>query len=73
MATNNRKLEDFYSVAEIARSMGVSKRTVCDWIHDGRLKAVRPGNAFRVPKSAFDDFLKSRAEDKAEAAVENLH
>lgn len=47
----------FYTVAEVAEVMRVSKMSVYRLIHSGELEAVRFGRSFRVPESAVKAFL----------------
>jgi excisionase family DNA binding protein len=47
----------FLTVAEVARTMRVSKMTVYRLVHGGELPAVRVGRSFRVPRRAVEDFL----------------
>lgn len=47
----------FYTVAEVASVMRVSKMSVYRLIHSGELEAVRFGRSFRVPESAVKAFL----------------
>jgi excisionase family DNA binding protein len=47
----------FYTVAEVAGVMRVSKMSVYRLIHSGELEAVRFGRSFRVPESAVKSFL----------------
>ncbi|HEU5483715.1 MAG TPA: helix-turn-helix domain-containing protein [Microlunatus sp.] len=47
----------FYTVAEVAAVMRVSKMSVYRLIHSGELEAVRFGRSFRVPESAVKAFL----------------
>lgn len=42
----------FYTVAEVAAMMRVSKMTVYRMVNSGELPAVRFGRSFRVPESA---------------------
>ena len=45
------------SVAEAARELGVIPRTVLNWIHAGRLQALRPGRNFQIPQSEIARLL----------------
>lgn len=47
----------FYTVAEVAAVMRVSKMSVYRLIHSGELEAVRFGRSFRVPEAAVKAFL----------------
>jgi excisionase family DNA binding protein len=48
----------FFTVAEVAAAMRVSKMTVYRMVHSGELPAVRVGRSFRVPEKAVQDYLK---------------
>jgi excisionase family DNA binding protein len=50
---------DFYTVAEVAARMRVSKMTVYRLVHAGELPAARVGRSFRVPRRAVDDHLRT--------------
>ena len=45
--------------ADVARSLGVTEADVIATLEKGDLKGRRIGSAWRVTKSALDDFLKS--------------
>ena len=50
---------DFYTVAEVAARMRVSKMTVYRLVHGGELPAARVGKSFRVPRRAVEDHLRN--------------
>jgi len=41
-------MKSLFKVAEVAEATGCSKRTVCRWIADGSLRAVKLGGSTRV-------------------------
>ena len=47
----------FFTVAEVAAVMRVSKMTVYRLVHSGELASVRVGRSFRVPERAVHDYL----------------
>jgi excisionase family DNA binding protein len=49
----------FFTVAEVAALMRVSKMSVYRLIHAGDLESVRFGRSFRVPESAVNAYLRS--------------
>ncbi|MDF3051221.1 MAG: binding domain protein excisionase family [Pseudonocardia sp.] len=53
----------FLTVAEVARTMRVSKMTVYRLVHGGELPAVRVGRSFRVPRRAVEDLLSNAYPD----------
>jgi excisionase family DNA binding protein len=42
------------SPAEAGRHLGLSHVTVRQWIRDGRIKAIRSGRSFKIPRSELD-------------------
>lgn len=69
--------EKMYTVQEIAKHFRISRQAVYDWIHDGKLRAVRIGERVRVPESALRDFVRpiepgEPLEDKPGAWVPTL-
>ena len=50
------------SVAEAAVLLGVIPRTVLNWIHAGRLQALRPGGAYQIPRSEVARLLEPHRE-----------
>jgi excisionase family DNA binding protein len=48
----------YYTVAEIAELLKVSRQTVYNWIESGQLAAVQAGRAVRVPASSLAAFLR---------------
>jgi excisionase family DNA binding protein len=45
------------SLSEVAGLMGVSERTVRRWIKSGKLRAYKPGRDYRIPETAFRQFV----------------
>ena len=48
----------FWTVAEVADTLRVSRMSVYRLIHSGELEAVRFGRSFRVPEHAVDAYLR---------------
>lgn len=53
----------FFTVAEVAEVMRVSRMTVYRLVHSGELPAVRVGRSFRVPQRAVHDYLRAAFTD----------
>lgn len=53
----------FFTVAEVAEVMRVSRMTVYRLVHSGELPAVRVGRSFRVPERAVHEYLRSAYTD----------
>lgn len=49
----------FFTVAEVAELMRVSKMTVYRMVNAGELPAIRFGRSFRVPESAVAEILQA--------------
>jgi excisionase family DNA binding protein len=49
----------FWTVAEVAERMRVSKMSVYRLIHSGQLEAVQFGRSFRISEQALEKFMKS--------------
>ena len=54
------EMEKFYDCKQVAAHYGVKIKTVWDWIRAGKLKAVRVGKQYRIPKEALAEFEKSK-------------
>lgn len=58
--TEKRPLEcRTYTVNEIALILGVSRTRAYYLVQDGLFKSVRIGNAIRISKRSFDEWLES--------------
>ena len=58
--TEKRPLEcRTYTVNEIARILGVSQARAYRLVQEGLFKSVRIGNAIRISKRSFDEWLES--------------
>ena len=54
---------DLYTLAETAAILGVSQRSLFNWIHDGRLPAVRLGagqRLVRIRRVDLEQFIQQR-------------
>jgi excisionase family DNA binding protein len=50
----------FYSVAELARNIGVSRRAVAKWIDAGKIEAIQIGQVWAIPKAEARRIIKQR-------------
>ena len=58
--TEKRSLEcRTYTVSEVARILGVSRTQAYRLVQEGLFKSVRIGNAIRISKRSFDEWLDS--------------
>lgn len=51
--------KEYYSPQEIAEKFNIKPRTVSAWIRQGKLKAIKLGDLWRVHKSDLEDFIKA--------------
>lgn len=51
-------MERLYTVAAVAKLLGVGKNMIINEIHDGRLKAYKIRNMFKVKESEVEKYLK---------------
>ena len=55
-----KPLREFLTVDEVAKELRVNRRTVMRWIRTGYLPALQVGKNYRISKSDYQEFLKSR-------------
>jgi len=59
------KLEKHYSTGRAAEILGVSKRTLYNWIRQGKIEYVRlPNRHFRIPEKAILKMLYGTIEEQ---------
>ena len=56
--TEEEKAERPFTVKETADFLKVNINTITRWIKEGRLKAVKIGRAWRIPRSEIEKILK---------------
>jgi excisionase family DNA binding protein len=52
--------EQFYTVTQVGRMLGVSDQSVRRWIKAGELKAYKPKKEYRIAESDLREFLEER-------------
>ncbi|SPF51590.1 DNA binding domain protein, excisionase family [Candidatus Desulfosporosinus infrequens] len=50
--------EKYYSPNDIAEKFNIKADTVRKWINQGKLKALKLGDIWRIPESSLDKFIK---------------
>jgi acetyl-CoA synthetase len=63
-------LEKLLLPAEVARILRVTTRTIERYCKQGKLRAVKVGRLWRIPKSSLEEFLKTEAEGNAKRRSE---
>jgi len=51
-------MEKLYTPEEVAVNLKVSRKTIYNWIQEGRLKAVKIGHFWRISESELNRLLK---------------
>lgn len=52
-----------YTVDDIMEILQVKRKTVHDWIKDGKMKAVRVGKQLRIPIEYYEEFIRENTID----------
>jgi acetyl-CoA synthetase len=65
-----QELEEFLLPAEVARILRVTVRTVERYCKEGKIRGVKVGRLWRIPRSSLEEFLKTEAEDNAKRRFE---
>lgn len=50
---------EVYTLEELIEILQVTRRTLYNWIKDGKLKAFKVGRGWRVTKDALEEFTKT--------------
>jgi len=58
MTENNN---EFLTVGQVADLLQIHWQTVLNYIKNGKLKAVKLGKGYRIPKEAIDRFVKNNS------------
>jgi len=48
---------DWLTITELAKLIGMSRKTVWAWVRDGKLRSVRYGSQHRISKLEWECFL----------------
>ena len=57
--------DTMYTVTEVAKMFSVSRQIVLKWINNGKIKAVKVVEVYRIPKEEIDGLIdKQRKEDE---------
>jgi excisionase family DNA binding protein len=51
--------KEYFSPQEIAEKFNIKPRTVAAWIRQGKLKAIKLGDLWRVHKADLEAFIKT--------------
>jgi len=71
-AENVEGFEKLYTLTEVATVMRVHLETVRNWVREGRLKALKPGKAYRVRESDLRALMGPTMTVKVETVTEPI-
>ena len=60
---------EYYTVAEVATRLGVSKMTIYRHCHTGEITSLYLGRSYRIPRKQFEEFLASRTSGGTQGAT----
>lgn len=49
-----------YTVEQVAEQLGVSVRTIREYVREGKIKAVKVGNKYIISEDNFRDFVNGK-------------
>jgi excisionase family DNA binding protein len=64
---------EMYSVDQVAEQLGLHVRTVRNYVRDGRLKAVRIGKQYRIPRESLEALTGQHASIADESVAARRH
>ena len=62
-------MKDFYSVNELAEQLGVTTRSIRNYLHEGKLKGTKVGGQWKFSERNLFEFLYG---DQAEEAAKEM-
>lgn len=54
---NGRVQTEALRVSEVASYLGLHPKTVCAYIREGKIRAIRCGRSYRIRKEWLDEFI----------------
>ena len=57
------EIEKLYDMADIARILNVSRRTIATWTKEGKLEYIKVGNKLWVTEKQLNGFLEHNSSD----------
>lgn len=61
-----KKEYNVYSLTEVIEILGVTRRTLYNWIKDGKIKAIKAGQQWRITQEALEEFLNKGTDPEKE-------
>lgn len=59
--SENNEMVQVLTVEDLARILAISKNTAYDLVRSGKIRSVKIGRTYRIPKAALEEYLKSAA------------
>lgn len=56
--------KEVLTMNDVMELLNISRRTVQNWIKDGKLKAVKIGNQIRIPRQYYQEFMDNHVINK---------
>lgn len=54
---------DVVSIAELQSMLRISRNTAYELVRSGKIRSVKIGRTYRIPRSAVEDYLNTPVED----------
>jgi len=64
------KPNDYLSIQELAAILGVSRITVYKRVKSGKIKAIRVGRSFAIPRKCVDGILGKTLDEKGKKEID---
>ena len=56
---------EFYTTKEVAEMLKVTKKTINQYVREGKIKAIDMGNQYRFTKEQIEDFVENHVVDNS--------
>ena len=65
-----KKQNEFYSLAELGKILGISRIAVYKKVKNGEIKAIKIGRSYAVPKDVLSTILGEKLDDKGKKVID---
>lgn len=66
-------MKDFYSVNELAEQLGVTTRSIRNYLHEGKLKGTKVGGQWKFSERNLFEFLYGDQAEEAAKEMQPIH
>ena len=56
---------EFYTTKEVAEMLKVTKKTINQYVREGKIKAINMGNQYRFTKEQIEEFVENHVVDNS--------